>query len=123
VDNYFRTFDLTGFDPATASISGLWTLDDVGTLSLNGHVIDTQTGTPWFSLHAFSVPAGSPFFLPGLNTLEISITGSDNFIEGVRLEGTLIATPVPEPTSVALFSLALVGGLCTRHYRRIKSVT
>src|SRR5436305_11585271 len=41
---YSQTFDLTGFDPSTATISGIWSVDDVGTMFLNGNQMGvTQT--------------------------------------------------------------------------------
>ena len=33
---YRTTFDLTGFDPATVSVSGMWAADDAGGIRLNG---------------------------------------------------------------------------------------
>jgi hypothetical protein len=114
---FSRTFNLTGFDLSTVSISGSWTLDDVGELRLNGNLLGTLSGTPWFSFHPFSVPAGSPFLNQGLNTLTITITSSDRFLEGVRLEGTLTGTIVPEPSALALLALGTFG-LLGRAWRR-----
>ena len=84
------TFDLSGYDLATVSLSGRWTIDDQGTLSLNGNQIASlPPGNPWASLHSFAVAAGSPFLNPGLNTLTLTITNSDKEGDGARLEGTL----------------------------------
>lgn len=81
-------FDLSGSMLSGVSLSGLWSIDDSGTLSLNGQQIDAQGGL-WGSLQPFSVPAGSPLFQQGLNTLTITMTATDNYLEGVRLEGTI----------------------------------
>jgi len=34
--HFKTTFNLTGFDPSTASLTGRWAMDQSGSLSLNG---------------------------------------------------------------------------------------
>ena len=84
------TFTTTFYvdNPSIASISGSWTIDDEGILALNGHVVDSLGGGSWTSLHPFSA-AGSQFFVPGINVLTITITSTDDYLEGVRLEGSV----------------------------------
>jgi hypothetical protein len=82
-------FDLSGSDLSAVSLSGFWSIDDTGTVSLNGQQISALDSGLWASLHPFSVPAGSPFFQQGLNTLTITMTWTDNIYEAVRLEGTV----------------------------------
>jgi hypothetical protein len=106
---FTRAFDLTGFDLSTASLAGAWTLDDGGTLSSNGHQLAALSPLNWTSLHPFSVAAGSPFFNQGLNTLTITITTSDQFREGVHLEGAVTASPAPEPSTLALAGVGVAG--------------
>ena len=91
---FTRTFDLTGYNLADVAISGAWTVDDGGTLNLNGHQIASLGSGNWGMLDSFSVPAGSPYLNQGLNTLTITITESDDYLEGVNLEGNVTATPV-----------------------------
>jgi YVTN family beta-propeller protein len=81
------TFDLTGSNLSAVSLSGLWSIDDTGTLNLNGNQVAALDTGLWGSLHSFSVPIGSPFFVQGLNTLTITMTWTDNLYEAVRLEG------------------------------------
>ncbi len=122
--SFFRTFDLTGDNLTAASISGaMWTIDDVGTLSINGTQIGSlSSGGPWTSLHAFTLPVAD--LLPGLNTLEITITQSDQDYEGVRLEGSITASPltsgVPEPSTCGLLlsGLGLVAGVTERKFQK-----
>ena len=86
--SFYRTFDLSGVDLSTTSISGAWELDDEGTLSLNGHPLDMHVWDQWTKgLLSFFVPPGSPYFVQGLNTLSITETRDDNLCEAVRLEG------------------------------------
>jgi len=113
---YTTTFDLSGANLSTASLSGFWTIDDQGTLTLNGHLIATlpPPSQPWTVLTPFSVSTGSSDFVAGINTLTIQITAADNFEEGARLNGTVSfsANTVPEPSSILLFAsgaLALAG--------------
>src|SRR5207253_9952116 len=106
---FFRSFDLTGLDLSTVSISGMWTIDDGGTLKLNGNqvaILDLST-SPWTSLHSFSVATGSPFLAQGVNTLTMTVTQSDHFDEGARLEGTLSGS-VPEPASLSLLAFSII---------------
>jgi len=85
---YYRTFNLTPADLASASMAGTWGIDDEGDLKLNGNTVDTSLGN--YAANApFSVPSGSGFFVAGLNTLTITMTLSDNALEAVRLEGQL----------------------------------
>lgn len=105
---YSRTFDLTGQNLADVYMQGLWAVDDDGTLALNGNQIASLGDDNWSSLHSFFVPAGSPFFQQGLNTLTITITSSNFVIEGVRLESG-VAAVIPEPASLLLVGTGALG--------------
>ena len=106
--NYSTTFTLTSLNLSEATISGSWTLDDGGSLFLNGHDIGDLSGA-WGSLNPFSVAAGSSDFVSGTNTLSIDITSSDVYLEGVNLQGSLtfVSSTVPEPSTF----IPLVAGL------------
>jgi hypothetical protein len=90
-------------DPSTAAIAGgMWAMDDDGLLTLNGNLLSTEPGgRPWgYGLISFSTTPGD--FVPGLNVLTMQITGTDFWVEGARLEGTLTGdvsdtTPVTPP--------------------------
>ncbi len=85
---FTRTFDLTGYDLATVSLAGQWGVDDTGTLAVNGHMIDTETDG-WNRFTPFVVAGAGGFLNQGLNTLTMTITASDNNIDGVRLDALL----------------------------------
>ncbi len=105
-----RLFNLSGFNLATVSMSVSWAIDDQGTLSLNGHQISSLPGGAWGALTpvaSVSIPVAD--FNQGVNTLTIQMTGTDNFLEGVRLVGS-VSGSVPEPSSlVELAGLAGIG--------------
>lgn len=109
---FSTTFDLSGYDPTTAALSGSWAVDDAGTLMLNGHQLGTLASGAWGALTSFS--ASSPDFISGVNTLSITITSGDDFLEGARLQGAVTASPldpppsVPEPGSFALLGTGLL---------------
>jgi Beta-galactosidase jelly roll domain len=117
---YSTTFTLNSADLSTATISGAWTLDDVGVLELNGHLIGSLPDGSWTSLHSFSIPAGSADFVLGTNTLSMVINGTDQFIEGVDLQGTLSrVSAVPEPSGILL--LVTTCGIVFATLRRRKT--
>jgi hypothetical protein len=107
---FSTTFNLTGSNLAQVSLAGSWTIDDGGTLNLNGNQIGSLSRGAWVTLNPFSVAAGSPFLNQGLNTLSITITDSDRGLEGVRLEGLVmgVAGAVPEPSTLVLGGTSLL---------------
>jgi len=117
---YTRTFNLTGYNLSTVSISGSWTLDDSGILVLNGKTIGVLGDGNWGTMNAFS-DSTSTDFNQGVNTLQIEITDTDNFLEGVNLSGTLTGTQtgvVPEPSNVAVALIAGFAALLVLARRR-----
>ena len=71
------TIDLTGLNPATAVISGVWACDDKTTsVLLNGNITGFTLGTgSWTKQPAAKFVFTGPF-LPGVNTLDFVISNS-----------------------------------------------
>jgi hypothetical protein len=116
------TFDLTGLDPSAATFTGgLWAVDSAGTLTLNGHLIQTQAFGNWHALNAFTLPTS--FLVAGLNHLVIQSTDSDHLWEAARLQGMLsiggnTSSDIPEPSGLAIFGLGLLGVSAAQQRRR-----
>jgi|SRR5579862_9047382 len=106
-----RTFSLDASQLAGATFADTaWTLDDGGTLTLNGHQLDALSGGNWGSLHSITIDPS--FLIAGTNTLTMQITDTDNFLEGERFEGTLtvqgrVLTPEPVTMSLGFAGIAL----------------
>jgi hypothetical protein len=100
------TFDLSGFNPGAATLSGFWAADNFGSILLNG---SSPIGTGTFDLpgdsssnfnsfHAFTITGG---FTAGINTLDFVITDDGN-PGGLNVTNLVATASVPEPSSLVL---------------------
>ena len=115
-NTYSLSFDLTGFDYTTASLSGLFAADNSGTVRLNGNLL-ASTGT----YNAFTAFSATSFFVAGINVLSFSVvdTGQPSALNVSALSGTVeLAGPsgVPEPATWAMMigGFALAGAAMRR---------
>lgn len=114
---YRLVFDLTGLDPTTAQITGVFDADNFAAILLNGVATgDTVAG---FALVNFTLNRG---FVAGLNTLDFALT---DFLPPTALwvddlAGTAdLAGAIPEPGSWAMMLLGFFGlGSVLRNRRR-----
>lgn len=116
---YRLTFDLTGFNAATASFSGRAATDDIGNLYLNGALLGpVGSYTSWTNIAATSG------FVAGVNTLDIEVFNTGGGPSGARIEFLessvdALTAAVPEPATWAMMVLGftLVGGSLRRRQR------
>ncbi len=83
---YQTTFDLTGFDPATAVLLGGWATDNLGMdIKLNGTSLGIQNGAQFGSLTPLQINQG---FQAGVNKLEFLVNNADavSGYTGLRVE-------------------------------------
>lgn len=107
---YRTTFDLTGYLPSTAVLSGLWNTDNNGiSISLNGTTFTFTTDYESFSQppSPFTISSG---FLPGLNTLDFTLF-DEGVKTGLRVDGLEVKAVVPEPSTYALLLVSGAGAL------------
>jgi hypothetical protein len=103
---YETTFDLSGFNPTSASLSGKWATDDAGlNILLNGVPESITDGgfTSWSPI--FTISSG---FVAGVNTLDFIVAngGAVPTPTGLRVEITGTAS-TPEPASLLLLGAGL----------------
>ncbi len=111
-------FDLTHFKLNTASLAGLWGVDNSGTVELNG----TQVSSLNFGLDAFQAmhafTQGAATFLAGVNTLTFHATNAGG-PGAFRASVVVNASPIPLPASLPMLAGALFGfGLLTARKRK-----
>jgi hypothetical protein len=90
---YQTTFDLTGLDPKTVHIAGIWGTDDPGWMFLNldnPNVPDAShlvvSGGGFSSLPPFEISGANGLFRPGLNTLTFVVWDAGDVVTGLRMD-------------------------------------
>lgn len=115
--DYLVSFDLTGFDPATVSLSGKWSTDNLGNNIFVNGTATGNTSSGFGSLSSFTINSG---FIAGVNTLDFKWSNQGGpggiLVEFNSATGT--ASGVPEPSSVFLFSAGLAGLWLTGRFAR-----
>lgn len=115
--DYQTSFDLTGLDASTASLSGSFAVNNCVTdILING--VSTGLGssgtcgsnTHFKSFTAFSITTG---FISGMNTLTFIVrnsgTGASSTGLNVLVSGNARPPAVPEPAALGWIGLALLG--------------
>jgi hypothetical protein len=117
--NFTFNFDLTGYDLDTASLTGVWGADNIGTVTLNGHEI---AALPTVSINNFYYQSQfeatiASLFNQGANEVVFSITNSGG-IGAFRSGGSVYAELAPEPppapdqASVSEPASLAIAGMC-----------
>jgi hypothetical protein len=108
-------FDLTGFDAATASLSGLWGIDNIGSVRLNGVTIAALPSVVlgnFETLHGFAASGPGASFNAGANLLSFFVVdkgASAGFRASVLVEASEApVSPVPLPAGMPLLAIGLV---------------
>jgi len=107
--SYDLMFDLTGFDPSTASITGGMAADgNVLAVLINGTTTgDLTSYNTWDHFTAFTINSG---FQAGANVLTFIVNHEDGDFDAFRAEltGTASLSSAPEPGTLMLMGAGLV---------------
>lgn len=113
------TFDLTGYDVTTASLSGLWGVDNTGTIALNGTPIASLTSVVsgnYTALRSYGTSLAS-LFNAGSNTVTYNMIdngGPGAFRATAEVTADVSAVPLPAGAPLLVGGLALLGWMRKR---------
>jgi hypothetical protein len=125
---YETMVDLTGYDPATTFLRDLRVSSDDSPVSVFiNDVLVWESGSVEFPFRAFSMAGdvGLGHFRDGSNIIRFDVV--NQFFSGhpiglnstgLRVEGSVVAIPIPESSSVVLLSLAFVSASLLRWRRQ-----
>jgi hypothetical protein len=116
--DYQTTFDLTGYDPSTVTLTGQWSTDNIGSDILINGVSTGNASSDFSQWYSFTISSG---FVPGVNSLDFNWENQGG-PGGLRVEfSSLTGDPMassssaPEPGSRLLMGLGVVvAGLVAR---------
>lgn len=119
--NYTTTFTVgANANLSTVSIGGKYASDDrITDVLLNGHSLGLSTGLGDFgSFTSFSI-ASSVYFQHGVNSLTFKTSNFNYTSTGLIVDGLAGSyNAVPEPSSIAMLGLGVVGLAAGRRFRR-----
>lgn len=101
---YTLTFDLTGFNPATALLAGNFGSDNSGVLRLNGNIITSVGSGAFGAPTAFTMNSG---FVSGINTITVTVNNEGD-PTAFFVQFTSNSVGVPEPGTMSLVGLGMV---------------
>jgi hypothetical protein len=126
VFDYRTTFNLTGFNLSTVTISGGWSTDNNGVdILINGVSMGLTTPSNQFSsgLAAFAISSN---FIGGVNTLDFLVGNDADIATGLRVElsgsGDLLAAPLPAALPLFAAGLGVIGLIGWRRARKAQSI-
>ncbi len=123
-------FDLTGFNPASATITGAWATDNCGEIWLNGFTGNSVGGgntncanssSAFTALTLFTINSSNTTFNAGINTLEFRVYNSSGPMALLVTNVESNATATPEPATNALAGIALTAIGLLRYKRKTKN--
>lgn len=105
----FRTtFDLTGYVPSTAVLTGRYATDNYGSILLNGNLVFSVPDPVSNQFGAFTNFSLGSGFVAGINTLDF-VTRDVGQISGLNVDRLqLTASAIPEPSTCALLAAGLL---------------
>ena len=111
------TFDLTGFNPSTAVLTGEWASDNCSQIWLNGLYTGTGITAPGClsAMHPFTISSG---FQTGWNTLDFMVVNNEAGASGLIVSISGTANEVPEPATLTLLGCGLAGLWLRRRNRK-----